>query len=721
LLSSGSGEIESELKHLYTNKIPGIFYFYTSTHLNNSDKMKSQKVYRYMFITVLFMTMFFPINAQNKEITLAKGDVASSGITTGDVHRYTLTLDANQFVFANLFQKGIDIKITAYDPDGKVIGQFDSPNYRNGDEPISLLTDKKGTYILEVSSIDAKDWHGQYDISLVTLEQKGTSPEKQIDQIMARFNSLTSPGASIAVVKDDKIVFLKGYGIADLEHDIPITSSTVFHIASVSKQFTAFAILMLESEGKLSINDDIRKFIPEVPDFGKVITLDHLIHHTSGLRDQWELLAMAGWRLDDNISTKQILNLVSRQKELNFNPGDEMLYCNTGYTLLAEVVARVSGMSCADFTRTRIFEPLNMTHTLFYDDCEILVKNRAYSFYADGSGYKKSNLNYSTVGATSLFTTSEDLCLWSANFEKPVIGKDFIDKMAQRFVLNNGDTIGYAMGQGIYIYKGHKVFEHGGADAGYRSDLLRIPDEHFSVNVLSNLASFNPGDIASKIRDIYLADKETKEPEKIEMPEKSEMTELIADSGVALTPALLVTYGGKYLLQPPGIVVTIIAENNDLLVESQGLQKAKMVPLSASKFAIKEADAEVTFIADENGKVSKMQVAIQGQQIMAMRLPDFDPEAVNLAEFTGEYYSDELNTGYTILIESGKLIARHFRTGDINLTPLKENTFIGDKWYFGQVEFLRDENKRLTGCKVGAGRVRNLNFSRLETADISSE
>jgi CubicO group peptidase (beta-lactamase class C family) len=659
---------------------------------------------------VICITIIVKTNAQNKEVPLVKGAKSSSGIATGDIHRYALDLNPNQFIYATLFQKGIDLKIIAYNPDGQIIGQFDSPNFRNGDEPITLLTDKKGKYILEVSSIDAKDWKGQYDIMLTTLEPRGTTPEKQIDQIMARFNNPSSPGASIAVLKDGQIVFRKGYGSAELEYDIPVTSSTVFHIASVSKQFTDFAILMLESEGRLSISHDIRKYIPEVPDFGKVITLDHLIHHTSGLRDQWELLAMAGWRLDDNITTKQILRLVSRQKELNFNPGDEMLYCNTGYTLLAEVVARVSGMSFADFTRTRIFEPLKMSHTLFYDDCEKVVKNRAYSYYADSTGYKKSNLNYSTVGATSLFTTSEDLCQWALNFEKPLVGKDFIGKMSHKGVLNKGDTTGYAMGQVIYNYRGLKVFEHGGADAGYRSDLMRIPGEHFSVNVLSNMASFNPNDIAGKVRDIYLADKLTKEPEKPANPVNPKST---VDTGkIVLTHDMLVAYAGKYEIQP-GMVASITAENNELFAEAQGLPKTKMIPVTATKFAVKEAGAEVTFMADEQGRITKMMVYMQGQLVTAMRLPDFNPESVNLEELTGEYYSEELNTSYTFIIESGRLIARHFRTGDVKLTPVKENIFGGDQWFFGQLEFVRDENKRVTGCKVGAGRVKNLKFTRI--------
>lgn len=663
---------------------------------------------RHMIAIGLCIALFTQLNGQPKEALLEKGVSITSSLVTGDTHKYTLKLEADQFIFVNLYQDGIDAALTLYNPDGSRIGDYDSPNYRKGDEPVSLFTDKKGDYILEVKSIDAPGHRGNYRLTWEIQESKGTTPEKQIDQLFSRYNSQT-PGASVAVARDGKIIFQKGYGSAALEYDIPITPTTVFHIASVSKQFTAFAILMLENDGKLSVNDDVRKYIPEVPDFGKVITLKQLIHHTSGLRDQWELLGMAGWRLDDIITTKQILNLVSRQKELNFTPGDEMVYCNTGYTLLAEVVARVSGMSFAAFTRTRIFEPLKMNQTLFYDDCEKLVKNRAYSFYQDSSGYKKSILSYSTVGATSLFTTSADLCRWAMNFEKPLVGQAFIDKMAERGVLNNGDTLGYAMGQGIHIYKGLRIFEHGGADAGYRSNLLRVPDQHFSVNVLSNFASFNPGDMASKIMQLYLADKLKTEPAgPVDKPKQQ------ADSGtVAPGPEILQRYCGRYEVQP-GLIATITLQDNNLFAEAGELPKTKMIPLSPTRFEIREAGAEVTFVADEQGRITKMMVMMQGQEITAMRLPDFDPARVDLAEFTGEYFSDELNTTYTLVVESGKLIARHFRTGDIHLKPVKADGFTGNQWFFGQVEMIRDNNKSINGFMVSTGRVRNLKFVKQE-------
>jgi CubicO group peptidase (beta-lactamase class C family) len=671
--------------------------------------MKPQKTLACLFALLFFMMAFPSVKGQQKKVELKKGILVSDVLKKDAAHRYAINLEANQFAFFNLVQHGIDAMITTYDAEGNKIEDFDSPNFRNGDEPVTLFSGKKGTYVLEVSSIDTKDQQGRYELTWVKVEPKGTTPEKQIDQLFTIWNNLQSPGAAVAVSKDGKIVFEKGYGSAELEYKIPITPTTVFHIASVSKQFTAFAILLLEKEGKLSINDDIRKYIPEVPDFGKVITLNHLLHHTSGLRDQWELLAMAGWRLDDNISTAQILRLVSRQKELNFNPGDMEMYCNTGFTLLAEVVARVSGMSFPDFTQTRIFEPLKMTHTLFYDNCEKLVANRAYSFYADSTGYKKSNLNYSTVGATSLFTTAPDLCLWAMNFEKPVVGKEIIDKMSERGVLNNGDTIDYAMGQVIGQYKGLKVFAHGGADAGYRSQLYRVPDEHFSVNVLSNLASFSPWSLGNKIIDIYLKDKE------VTHASKPATANPKADTGaIMVDPAILAKYSGKYELQP-GVIVSISAEGNILYAEAHELPKTPMIPLSETEFSVPAAQAKVNFPADADGKITRMIVHMGGQEITARRLPDFDPASENLSEFTGDFYSPELNTTYTVVVESGKLIARHFRTGDVKLIPTKADVFSGDQWYFGQVEFIRDGNSRITGCKVGNGRVRNLKFDKVMT------
>ena len=652
-----------------------------------------------------------PARGQDKNIVLSKGIPVSEVLKTGEKHRYSVKMDANMFAYFVLIQDGVDALITTFDPDGKRISGFDSPNGRKGPEPVVLFSDKKGDYILEVTALEEKGHQGKYSLTWEKLESRGSTPEKQIDQYFTAWNSLASPGAAVAVEKDGKVIFKKGYGSAELEYNIPITPQTVFHIASVSKQFTCFSILLLEKEGKLSTDDDVRKYIPEVPDFGRPLTLNNLMHHTSGLRDQWELLAMAGWRLDDNITKDHILRLISRQKALNFIPGEEFLYCNTGFTLLAEVVARVSGQTFAEFTKAHIFEPLKMTNTLFYDDCEKIVKNRAYSFSLDSTGYKKSNLNYSNVGATSLFTTVEDLCKWAANFENPVVGDDrIVRKMEQRGILNNGDTISYAMGQDISRYKGLKIISHGGADAGYRTFLVRFPDQKFSVNVLSNYAGFNPGDLAFKVADIYLKDKEVKETPKQAGPDNATSANNVE---YKVPHDLLIAYCGKYEIQP-GNVVTISLENETLYASAQDLEQTPMTPVAEDQFDVKQVAAKVTFLKDESGKYSKMKVNMEGQEVIVNKLPDFDPAKVDLTEFTGDFFSPELNTTYSLLIDNGKLIARHFRTGDVKLTATKPDNFSGNQWYFSKIEFSRSQAGKVDGLKVTGGRVRNLKFTKVE-------
>ena len=668
--------------------------------------MKFQKSLLFLLFMLVSVLSSSPLKSQERQSELKKGVPVSELLTAGEKHRYVVTMDANMFAYLSLVQKGVDAMITTYDPDGNKIQSFDSPNGRMGPEPVSLFSEKKGNFVLEVTALEENGYRGRYELVWLKLEPRGATPEKQIDQLFTSWNTIESPGAAVAVEKDGKVIYKKGFGSAELEYNIPITPQTVFHIASVSKQFTCFAVLLLEKQGKLSIYDDIRKYIPEVPDFGKVITLNHLMHHISGLRDQWELLAMAGWRLDDIITKDQIIRIVSRQKELNFNPGDEYMYCNTGFTLLAEVVARISGQPFPEFTRINIFEPLKMTNTLFYDDCEKIVRNRAYSFYADSTGYKKSILSYSNAGATSLFTTAEDLCKWSRNFENPVVGgKDIIDRMNLRGVLNKGDTITYAMGQDISRYKGLKIISHGGADAGYRSYLVRFPDQKFSVNVLSNLASFDPGGMSFKIADIYLKDKEVMSgPKKEETGNQSpaEASEVKVDHNV------LVSYCGQYEWQP-GIFVTVSLENDILFVSAPELPKTAMVAVSATEFDVKPVSARVTFVP-ESGKVTRMQVKMNGGEVIAMKLPDFDPAKINLSEYTGSFYSEELSTSYTMVVTSGKLIARHFRTGDIILTLTKPDNFTGNQWYFRNVVFTRDSNGKITGCKVSGGRAMNLKF-----------
>lgn len=340
--------------------------------------------------------------------------------------------------------------------------------------------------------------------------------DKQIDQLFSGYNS-TTPGVAVAVIKDGKIIFKKGYGTANLEYELPITPKTVFQIASVSKQFTAFSIYLLEKQGKISLEDDIRKYIPELPDFGKTVRIKHLLSHTSGIKDQAALLTLAGWRMDDVTTTQHNLRLISRQKELNFEPGSQYLYSNSGYTLLAEIVKRVSGGSFAEFAKKNIFEPLEMTDTQFYDDYERIVKNRADSYELENGTYKKKSLSNSSAGAANLYTTVEDLTKWVLNFENPKVGDaELIKRFNEPSLLNNGERVVYgitdgspvyhAKGQNNWTYRGLNLMSHGGHAAAFRSFLGRFPDKHLAVIALSNDEYYQNFNTSIKIAEFYLKD-----------------------------------------------------------------------------------------------------------------------------------------------------------------------------------------------------------------------
>ena len=652
---------------------------------------------------ILFILQFGQIRAQSKGM-LVENVLVSSELAPGERHQYKVKLGKDQFAFFRLMQKGVDILVTTYDGKGEKIEDFDSPNGQHGLELFTLTSSDAAEYMIEVAPFSKDEPRGKYELRLEKIGQAARTPNERVDQLFTVWNDDQSPGAAVAIVKDGALIYKKGYGMANLEYEIPITPASVFHVASVSKQFTVFSVLLLEKQGKLSLDDDIRKYLPEVPDFGKVITLRHLACHTSGLRDQWDLLVMAGWRMDDVITKDHILKMVSRQKELNFNPGDEFSYCNTGFTLLAEVVARLSKRSFAEFTKDNIFKPLKMNSTLFYDDHEKIVKQRAYSYKTDSSGYKKSVLNFANAGATSLFTTAEDLHLWALNFAAPVVGDaDIISNMNTPAKLNNGKSFGGALGQFVGNYKGLNEIQHGGADAGYRSFLTRFPDEKFSVIVLSNAAEFNTGSMAHKIVDIYLSDKLKAESRKEAELKATHTKELIID------PKILNSYVGDYELQP-GMVFSIAARDGRLFAQPPGGPMDALRPVSETQFKMTSADVTLTFVTSDDGKTEMLKVKHGDQTDDATKLKPFDKTSVKLADFTGKFHSEELATEYDITQVGKQLIMKHSRVSDIQLNPERKDTFSS---YLGNIEFVRDAKNAITGFKLSSGRVRNLKFKKV--------
>ena len=445
------------------------------------------------------------------------------------------------------------------------------------------------------------------------------SPNEQVDKLFAEWDNDHSPGASVAIIKDGTIIYKKGYGMANLEYDIPNTPSTIFGIASLSKQFTAFSILLLEKEGKLSLEDDIRKYIPEVPDFGTTITIRNLATHTSGIKEQNFLLRISGLLFDDAITRKRVLKLITRQKELNFTPGAELSYSNTGFGLLAEVVARVSGVSFAQFARTNIFEPLKMINTLVHDTREGIIKHRASSYEEYEGGYKNAILNMNIVGSTGVFTTVEDLSLWVQNFSNPTVGDaDLINKMNTPTILNNGETTNGALGQFLGSYKGLNEISHSGKYAGFRAYLLRFPDLEFSVIVLANYGEIFVPDLAYEIADIYLKDKLIIEPEKETAEEKASSTKKPFDE----SSVVLSDFEGGYFSEELLTYYTLKVVDNQLRVQNIRMDDDILLkPVSDNVFS---GDVwfftSVEFKRDENNQVISFKVYGEGSNITVKKL-----------------------------------------------------------------------------------------------------
>jgi CubicO group peptidase (beta-lactamase class C family) len=552
--------------------------------------------------------------------------------------------------------------------------------------------------------------------------QKSAAFNRSIDDLFARWNKPESPGCALAVIKDGRVIYEKGYGCANLEYSTPITPSTVFNIASVSKQFTAMSVLLLVQQGKLSLDDDIRKHVSEVPDFGRVITIRHLLHHSSGLRNFEDLLVMAGLRTDDVITREHMLDMVTHQKELNFNPGDEYLYCNTGYHLLAEMVARVSGQSFAEFADANIFKPLGMTNTHFHDDHERIVKNRAWSYEREGDkSFKNAFSNISVVGGGGMYSTVEDLAKWVNNFDHGRVGgPGVLKQMHEQGVLNNGQTSRYACGLFIDEYKGMKLVEHGGGLASYRSDIIRFPDQKVAVVLLGNTSEIDPAQLSRQVADIVLFGAPPQKPTGLQESKSS------PHPTTTVGAANLEAYCGVYDFKV-GVIGTVTREGDRLYAEAGG-PKVELLPETENTFLIKEDESRISFERDEQGQVNRLILQRKskdptsdrsthvGQRIVPTGAP---LRAEELAEFTGDYSSDELGTTYTILVRNGELLAQHRRLGDIPLTPIPiSGHFLGGGWLQSVAfTFTRDGRNHVTGFKMSGARSRNLRFEkRLDTA-----
>ena len=534
-------------------------------------------------------------------------------------------------------------------------------------------------------------------LSVVIADEK----TDEVDKLFAKWDSTISPGAALAIIKDGQIIYERGYGMANLDHNIAITPTSVFRIGSVSKQFTAACIAILALEGKISLDDDVRKYIPELPEYDRPTTIRHLIHHTSGIRDYLALEELAGKSDYDFYTPEDTIKLIARQKKLNFKPGEQFLYSNSGYFLLGVIVQRASGKSLNDFAQEHIFKPLGMKNTHFHDDHTMVVNNRAYGYSPAKKGYRIDMTSLDHVGDGGVFTTVEDMFLWDQAFYSNKLGKELMELLLTPGVLNNGKKLDYDFGLRISEYKGLKTVGHGGSFVGFRAHMIRFPEQRFSVVCLANLRTVNPSKLCQQVADIYLADQFKEEPKK--KPKKKAPP-------VTLSKEELEDKTGNYQDEKSGSWVTFSVKDDKLLMEAMG-EKFVLNPVSKTRFQTLEApvDISIDFVPKVEGKPRKAKLNVEGEEetylVKAAELVPLSP--AQLQEYAGEYYNDELPATYLLVVEKGALVFKHRNAPKNPLKAMAPDKF-SLRWT--NIEFTRDEKKKITGFKLGAGRAINIEF-----------
>ena len=522
-----------------------------------------------------------------------------------------------------------------------------------------------------------------------------------VDKLFAQWDKPDSPGCALGVIRDGKLVYKRGYGLANLDHNIPLSSNSVFYIASTSKQFTAMSIALLARQGAVSLDDDIRKYVPELPANETPITIRNLIHHTSGVRDYLSLWPLAGIRYEDVHDDNDVVGLLSRQK-LNFKPGDEFLYSNSGYLLLGVIVKRASGKSLREFAEENIFKPLGMNDTRFHDDRRAVVKNRVAGYSPKPIGFAVNATNFDRVGDGGLLTTVEDLFKWDQNFYDNRLGgggPELIKQVLGPGTLNKGEKLDYAFGLAPGVYKGLKVVDHGGSFLGFRAEMIRFPEQKFSVICLCNVENADPTGLAFKVADLYLASQFQAEKANATAPDKPlRLTELQLNDKV-----------GHFRNPNTGEIWTLFSKDGGLLATGRG-SGVTLTAISPTEF--RSADPQATLYVRFEDRVDfnrpNMLVERRGQKAVTFQPVNYvSPTGAELAELVGSYYSEELQVSYKIALQEGRLSVSFRNTPRALLFPTIRDEF---RFLGSIINFSRDAQNGVTGFSLSSGRIRGISF-----------
>ncbi len=678
--------------------------------------MKSVARYRRGRYVPLALCFAVPIliagcQAWGQTTELQPGSVVAGALSPGQTVRYTIDADENEFFLGEVDQLSVDVDIRILDPAGERIGQFGGLG--QGIERFSGRTESAGTHTIElVVAGDDEDAAGNYEITLLRHEPVATDPKELADQMMARFDGPESPGAAVGVWRDGETIYSKTYGTANLTYGIPFEPDTRTNIGSTSKQFTAFAVMLQAERGLLSLDDDIRTHIPELPEFDGTIQVRHLVTHTSGLREFLNLLRMTGRRLDrgDWIDRSELIDIVQRQPALQNAPGAEWNYNNTAFGLAATIVERTSGQDFHVFMEDNVFGPLDMTGSMVRPSPRHMVPNMSEGYTPTEDGYRQIGDLGGAVGAGSVYSTIGDLQTWVENYANPRVGtRESIDEMMTSFVLTDGEETGYGYGLFIDEQGGLKRIHHGGADVAHRSMLVYYPEINAGITTQSNHAQFD-SDTAFELAEAFF--KDAMELEEEEDDEAGAGDDFNAED---YDPEDFDEFAGRYALDSsPAIVFTFTRDGSTIYGQPPGQERLEMVPVSDSTFRLPGTSASVTFVRGEDGAVAAAVLHGDGGDQRATRLADdveaWEPGAEDLADFAGRFFSEEIETFYAFTVEEGDLVVHQRRLDRATLTPGERDNFSGGGMTFA---FERDRNGQVIGFYVSNGRTRDVRFGRV--------
>jgi CubicO group peptidase (beta-lactamase class C family) len=521
----------------------------------------------------------------------------------------------------------------------------------------------------------------------------GDSRNDQVDALFGKFDRPDSPGCALGVIENGQFTYKRGYGMANLEYAIPISSETVFRTGSVSKQFTAMSVLLADHAGKLSLDDDVREHIPELADYGHKVTIRHLIHHTSGIRDYLVLMAVAGKRDEDYYTDEEVIEKLARLENLNFPPGDEYLYSNAGYFLLSQVILRATGKTLAEWADEVMFKPLGMENTHFHDDPRMIVENRAsgYRPRKDG-GFEIDMTSLEMVGDGGVFTSIDDLIKWDRNFDSATLGGESVmQQMLTPGKLNGGIAQDYASGLRVSRYRGLNIVEHGGAFVGFRAGMLRFPDQNFSAYCLCNSSDVDPTELLRQVTDIYLADYFQDDVLKtIELPED----------------VLQKKVGTFWNERTGGFWDLELADGK--LALTRGGRPTELLALSEEDFVIERGLSRVK-VRFEGEAPLKMTVQSEGQRPFEyLRVERVELAKNQMPKYEGSYHCRELDATYELQIDGeGNLILKMAPLPDRTLTPVTERVF---RYQAGSLVFKISPSDTVDGFRLSVGRARNFEF-----------